>query len=178
MNRAIVLLGLFLCSTFAPAAFADVPGVSREARQRMFEERMRAEARARAEHHLDGASADVTMRSANGGVQLLFFLAGPGGCEYTLHGPLSGDASGPVAAKGSRAWDGQEQTVLEENVTLTPAPEENVRHSYRLEALCRVKVVEQTNFGPKETGQVKEVRITHRFTLRRESFYRVTPVKQ
>ena len=55
-----------------------------------------------------------------------------------------------------------------------PAPEESVTHRYHLEALCRVTPVEQTNFGPKESGQVKEVRITRSFRLRRESIYRVT----
>lgn len=166
MNRAIVLLGLFLCSTFAPAAFADVPGVSREARQRMFEARRRAEAEARI--------ARVMVQEAVGGVQFVFEIAGPGTCEYTLRGPQSGDDLGPVVAKSRLSAEGADKHVLKDKAVIAPETKENENGRYRLEALCRVRPVEQTNFGAKETGQVKEVRITRSFHLRRESIYRVT----
>ena len=115
-------------------------------------------------------------KDATGALRLMFRLAGPGECEYTLHGPQSGDAPEPVVAKGSLAANGAGIQV--EKVTIEPAPEENVTGRYRLEALCRVRTVEQTNFGSKETGQVNEERLTHIFYLRRESVYRVTNIPQ
>ena len=166
MKRAIVLLGLFLCSTLAPAAFADVPGVSREARQRMFEQRMRAEAEARI--------ARVMVQEAVGGVQFVFEIAGPGTCEYTLRGPQSGDDLGPVVTKSRLSAEGADQHVLKDKAVIAPETKENENGRYRLEALCRVKPVEQTNFGPKESWLVKEVHIKRSFHLRRESIYRVT----
>ena len=166
MNRAIVLLGLFLCSTLAPAAFADVPGVSREARQRMFEARRRAEAEA--------AIARVMVQEAVGGVQFVFEIAGPGTCEYTLRGPKSENDPGPVVAKGSFTANGAGTNVVKKGAAIAPEIKENGKGRYHLEALCRVKLIEQTNFGSKETGEVKEVHIERFFGLLRESCYRVT----
>ena len=167
MNRAIVLVGLFLCSTLAPAAFADVPGVSREARQRMFEERMRAERQQ--------GLVDATVQGATGGVQVVFRLAGPGTCDYALVDAQNRGAPLPPVAKGHLSAEGAGRHELKEKAAIAPEPEENVLHRYRLEALCRVRLVEQTNFGAKETGQVEDVRVRHAFGLRRERVYRVSP---
>ena len=59
MKRAIFLLGLCAALLLPTGAFADVPGVSREARQRMYEERRRAEA--------DAKIARVMVQEAVGG---------------------------------------------------------------------------------------------------------------
>ena len=166
MKRAIFLLGFCSALLLPSGAFADVPGVSREARQRMFEQRMRAEA--------DAAIARVMVQEAVGGVQFVFEIAGPGTCEYTLRGPQSGDDPGPVVAKSRLTAEGADKHVLKEKAVIAPETKENENGRYRLEALCRVTLIEQTNFGAKETGQVKEVRITRSFRLRRESIYRVT----
>lgn len=158
MKRAIFLLMLFLCSTLAPAAFADValPLSPRE---------------------LQVQFADVKVRGGVGGIELVFYLSLPGECEYTLRAPHSGDNPGAMVAKGKLALADPKKTVLVEKVAIAPAPEESVTNRYHLEALCRRHVTEQTSFGPKETGRVEEVRRSHTFDLRRESLYRVTPVK-
>ena len=166
MKRTIFLLGFCAALLLPPAAFADVPGVSREARQRMFEARRRAEAEARI--------ARVMVQDAVGGVQFVFEIAGPGTCEYTLRGPQSDDDLGPVVAKSRLTAEGADKHVLKDKAVIAPETKENENGRYRLEALCRVRPVEQTNFGPKESGQVKEVRITRSFRLRRKSIYRVT----
>ena len=155
MNRGIFLLGLFLSSTLASAAFADMPGVSRAERQRRYEERMRAE-RAYALAH-------VQISNEVGGIKLAFNLAGPGECEYALRGPQSGKDPGPFAATGGIVAEGPGRKVLVEQADI---PEEG---RYNLEALCRMKVVENTNFGPKETNREEEVRISRRLTIFREN---------
>ena len=165
MKRAIFLLGFCSALLLPSGAWADVPGVW-EMRFYWAEEQMRKEGRP-----VERALADVM--GATGGVEVGFQLTGPGTCEYTLRGPQSGDDPGPVVAKGSHTSEAKGKNRLEEKVAFAP---ENVDGRYRFEALCRMKVVEQTNFGPKETGQVEEVRITRAFGLQRDSegFYRVT----
>lgn len=163
MKRAIFLLGLY--SALLPfGALADVPGVW-EMHFHHAEEQMRKEGRPAAR-----ALADVM--GATGGVEVGFQLTGPGTCDYTLRGPQSEGDPGPVVAKGSITSDAKEKNRLEEKVAL--APKENADGRYRFDALCRMKVVEQTNFGSKETGQVEEVRITRTFGLSSENVYRVT----
>ena len=165
MKRALFLLGLCSALLLSAGAWADLPGVSREARQRMYEERMRAEA--------DAAIASVMVQGTPGGVQLVFEIAGPGTCEYTLRGPKSEDDPGPVVAKGSFTATGAGRQVVKKGA-IVPAIKENGKSRYHFEALCRVTPVEQTNFGAKETGEVKEVRIERFFGLQRENCYRVT----
>ena len=164
MKRALFLLGFCSALLMPAGAWADIaePGAPR---------------RPRVLPPLPplpiGALADVEVQGATTGEPLLEFrLAGPGTCEYTLRGPQSGNNPGPIVAKGSLTTDGADMRV--KKLTIEPAPEENVTGRYRLEALCRVTPVEQTRFGPKETGQAQEVRLTHTFNLRRESVYHVT----
>ena len=159
MKRAIFLLGLCSALLLPAGAWADIalPGVPR---------------RPRVPPPIERPLADVKVQSGTGGLRLEFQLAGSGECAYTLRGPQSESDPGPVAATGSLTADDTDMQV--EKVAIAPAPEENVTRRYRLEALCRVKATEQTNFGAKETGQVKEVRLTRTFNLRRESVYRVT----
>ena len=169
-----VLLTLFLCSMLAPAAFADIPALTREQQQQRAEQRKLREQYTRAQNLPRwGKLAEVMALDWRGGVRLYFRLAGPGECEYTLRGPQSGDDLGPVAAKGSRAWEDRWGYIVAADATIPPTLAENEVGRYHLDALCRVKVVEQTNFGPKETGRVEEVRLTHSFNLRRENFYSV-----
>ena len=170
MKRAIFLLGLCSALLLPAGAFADLPGVSQEVRDRMFEERMRAEAEARI--------ASVMVQEAVGGVQFVFEIAGPGTCEYTLRGPKrgpkSGDDPGPVVAKNRLTAEGADKHVLKDKAVIASEVKENADGRYHLEALCRVKPVEQTNFGPKETEEVKEVHIKRSFLLHHESIYRVS----
>ena len=182
MKRALFLLGLCAALLLPAGAWTDVvpPGLSGEQLQRHYEQRrLNYEARMRAQNRPAGGKlADILVWAITGGIQLKFRLAGPGECEYTLRGPKSGDDLGSVAAQGRHAAEENFGYVLEEKVLFMPAPEEGVAHRYHVEALCRVTPVEQTSFGPKETGQAEEVRLTHTFNLRRESVYRVTPVRQ
>ena len=166
MKRAIFLLGLCSALLLPAGAFADLPGVSQEVRDRMFEERMRAEA--------DAAIASVMVQGTPGGVQFVFEIAGPGTCEYTLRGPQSEGDPGPVVAKGSFTAIGAGTNVVKKGAAIAPVIKENGKGRYHLEALCRVKLIERTNFGSKETGEVKEVHIERFFDLRRESCYHVT----
>ena len=126
------------------------------------------------------ALATVKVQGTTGGVRLEFQFAGPGECEYTLRGPQQpGGAPGPVAAKGSLASENAGKKMLVEKVAIEPEPEENVVNRYLLAALCRMKVFEQTNFGPKETEEVREVRPSSTFIiLRRENIYHVAHVPQ
>lgn len=176
MKRDIALLMLFVFTTLAPAAFADV------AQPSIFEQKRRAEEHERwlraQNRPARGKLADVRVESITGGIELKFRLAGPGECEYTLRGPRSEDGPGPVAAQGSRAAEANYGYVLKETVLFMPAPEENVMHRYHLEALCRIRAIEQTSFGPKETEPLGVVRLTHTFNLLRESVYHVMPVRQ
>ena len=175
MKRAIFLLGLCAALLLPAGAWADIaqPRGYDLLRQQRREEQLRAQNRP-----AGGKLADVTVDSITGGIELKFRLAGPGECEYTLRGPRSDDGPGPVAAQGSRAAEANFGYVLRETVLFMPAPEENVMHRYHLEALCRIRAIEQTNFGPKETEPLGVVRLTHTFNLRRESTYHVLPVRQ
>lgn len=168
MKRAIFLLGLCSALLLPAGAWADIAEPPKE-RQRRFEEQMRAEDRL-----AEQALAKVKVQGTTGGIELVFQLAGPGECGYALFGPQSKGAPKPAIARGNRSSEGIWDKVLEEKVVIAPEPRENVNFRYSLLARCRVKLVQQTNFGPKETGQVEEVNITHSFYLRRESVYHVT----
>ena len=179
MQKPVVfaLGAVCVCSalTFAPAVFADLPGVSREARQRAYEQREKAEREAQLAREATPERADAWIRGGVGMIEVVFQLGAPGACEYTLRGPQSGGDPGPVAAKGrSKAWEGTGKGFVLEKATIPPALGENEEGSYRLDAVCRLKVVETTNFGPKETNREEELRITREFRFFRESSYRVT----
>ena len=170
MKRAMFLLVLFVFTTLAPAAFADRPVIDRRPHPDIWKRRptMRSP--------VEPALAKVKVQGATGGVRLEFQFAGPGECEYTLRGTQQpGGGPGPVVAKGNLTAESAGKRVLVDNVALEPEPEENVVSRYLLVALCRMKVFEQTNFGAKETEEVREVRPTSTFIiLRRENVYHVT----
>lgn len=179
LRAAVLFAALFLCALPAPAVFADVPGVSREARQRAYEQRKKAEMEARLEREATQERVDAWIRGGVGEIEMVFQLAGPGACEYTLRGPRSGGGPGPVAAKGrSKAMAGPGKGFLMERAVIPPALGENEEGIYRLDAVCRLKVVEKTNFGPKETNREEELRVTREFRFHRESSYRVNQVKR
>lgn len=179
MKRAIFLLGFCSALLLPPGALADVvhPGFPRRPHLVIEGGRPRPSPRRPSPRPpLETALADVKVQSGVGGIQLVFQLAGPGECEYTLRGPQQpGGGPGPVAAEGSRVAGGAGTSVLVEKVAIEPEPEENAVNRYLLVALCRMKVFEQTSFGSKETEEVREVRLSRKFfSLRRGNDYRVT----
>lgn len=172
---AVLLAALLLCTLPAPAVFADAPGISREERRRDYEQRRQAARQAELERRGTQERVDAWIKGGVDGIEVVFELAGPGSCEYTLRGPRSGDGPGPVAAKGrSGAWKGPGKGLLMEKAVISPALEENEEGRYRLDAVCRLKVVEKTNFGPKETNREEESRVTREFRLLRKGRYQVT----
>ena len=163
MNKTRFLWGFFLVLTIlAPVAvFADVPGVSREERQRRFEERMGLS-------RIQPAANVRVSVSENGRLELNFEFNGPGEFEYVLHGPETGKKAAPVVASGHRVVEKPGLQVLGEAVIL-PALNDNEGAPYSLEATFRLKVLEKTNFGIKETNREQEERVTRNFILRRQS---------
>ena len=175
LRAAVLFAALLLCALPAPVVFADAPGISCEERRRDSERRRQAERQAELERRGTQERVDAWIKGGVDEIEVVFQLDGPGSCEYTLRGPRSGDGPGPVAAKGrSGAWKGPGKGLLMEKAVISPALEENEAGRYRLDAVCRLKVVEKTNFGPKDTNREEELRITRDFRFHRESRYRVT----
>ena len=163
MNKKRFLWGFFLVLTIlAPlAVFADVPGVSREERQRRFEERMRLS-------RIQPAANVRVGVSENGRLELNFEFNSPGEFEYVLHGPETGKETVPVAASGHRVVEKPGFQVLGEEV-IVPALNDNEGGRYSLEVTFRLKVLEKTSFGVKETNREQEERVTRNFILRRQN---------
>ena len=163
MNKTRFLWGFFLALTVVtPAAvFADVPGISHEERQRRYEERMGLS-------RIQPAANVRVSVSENGRLELNFEFNGPGEFDYILHGPKTGKEAAPVAASGHRIVEKPGLQVLGEEVIL-PALNDNECASYSLEATFRLKVLEKTNFGVKETDREQEERVVRNFILRRQN---------
>ena len=164
MNGKRVWGGLLLAvALLSPLlAFADVPGISPEERQRRFEERMQG---------LRPVPPPVDARvglSKDGFLELSFEFSGPGEVKYVLRGPQTGKDTDPVAATGHRILKQQGRQILVEETAL-PVLRDNEAARYTLEADFCLKVLTKTNFGVKETDLEQMEHVTRHFILRRQN---------
>ena len=164
MNGKRVWGGLLLAvALLSPLlAFADVPGISPEERQRRFEERMQG---------LRPVPPPVDARvglSKDGFLELRFESSGPGEVKYVLRGSPVGQMDESVVASGRRILKQPGSQILVEKILL-PVLKDNETACYTLEAAFCLKVLTKTNFGVKETDLEQVEHITRHFILRRQN---------
>ena len=164
MDGKRALGGLFLAvALLLPLfAFADVPGVSPEERQRRFEERMQG---------MRPVPPPVDARvglSKDGFLELSFESSGPGEVKYVLRGSPVGQMDESVVASGRRILKQPGSQILVEKILL-PVLKDNETACYTLEATFCLKVLTKTNFGVKETDLEQGEHITRHFILRRQN---------